>query len=135
VQLSRALAPLGITHSDYSLLATVRGMGQVGVKPSQRELADASGLEPMHVSKLARALEDRSLLRRDQHPDDPRAVQITLTDHGETVVDEARVIVTRLDEERLRSIGGTEGPRADELRSSLMTLLHASRAEENHSPP
>jgi MarR family transcriptional regulator, organic hydroperoxide resistance regulator len=128
VQLSRALTPLGIKHTDYGLLASLHGLAASGAKPSQRELADASGLEPMYVSKLARALEQRGLISRAEHPDDPRAVQLSLTQAGKEVVTAARAIVRRLDEDRLGALGGPSSKRATELGEALLTLLRAARA-------
>lgn len=128
VELTRALAPLGITHSDYGLLASLSACERTGVRPSQRELADASGLEPMHVSKLVRALADRELVRREPHPSDPRAVQLSLTAAGIDVVHAGREVVLRLDAERLEAIGGPRSTRAHDLRASLGDLLSAARA-------
>jgi len=51
VAVDRALAPLGLTHAQYVLLASLYGMKQ---PPTQRELADHTGLEALYVSKLAR---------------------------------------------------------------------------------
>lgn len=128
VELTRALAPLGITHSDYGLLASLSACEGTGLRPSQRELADASGLEPMHVSKLVRALADRELVRREPHPADPRAVQLSLTSAGVDVVRAGREVVVRLDAERLAAIGGPLSARAHELRASLRDLLSDGRA-------
>jgi DNA-binding MarR family transcriptional regulator len=129
VELSRALAPLGITHSDYALLASLNGLEQAGIQPSQRELGESSGLEPMHVSKLVRALEERGLLRRRPHPNDPRAMQIALTDAGTQSVRSARMVVTRIDNERLRSLGGPSSERAAQLRTTLLGLLREARQD------
>lgn len=123
VQLSRALAPVGITHTEYGFLASLHGLSASGVRPSQRELADVSGLEPMYVSKLARSLEADGLVERGRHPDDPRAVQLSLTERGIEVVRQARAIVRRLDAARLEPLGGPESERAAELRDALVTLL------------
>ena len=53
----RAVAPLGLTHAQYTLLGSLYGLSRSGTRPSQRELADYAGLEPIYVSKLVRALE------------------------------------------------------------------------------
>lgn len=127
LQLNRELAPLGITHADYGLLASLRGLAHAGTRPSQRELADASGLEPMYVSKLARALAERGLVDRSTHPDDPRAVQISLTESGTETVTAARAIVRRLDHARLDALGGHDSDRATELREALQILLADAR--------
>ncbi|MER6983053.1 MarR family transcriptional regulator, partial [Streptomyces carpinensis] len=57
VAVDRAVAPLGLTHAQYALMASLYGMSRSGLRPSQRRLADRTGLEPLYVSKLARALE------------------------------------------------------------------------------
>src|SRR5918912_186158 len=79
VALDRALAPLGLTSAQYGLLASLHGFSRAGSRPSQRELASFSGLEPMHVSKLIRALERAGLVERAGNPDDTRAVQLKVT--------------------------------------------------------
>lgn len=127
VQLSRALAPLGITHTDYAVLATLQALSHAGVRPSQRELADTSGLEPMYVSKLARSLERSGLVHRDRHPADPRAIQLSLTDRGAEVVISARQIVNDLEARRLAVVGGASGERAAGFREVLVDLLNDAR--------
>jgi DNA-binding MarR family transcriptional regulator len=119
----RAVAPLGLTHAQYSLLASLYGLSRTGSRPSQRELADFTGLEPIFVSKLARALERTGLLARASHPADTRAVQLTLTDHGTDVVLRAIAIVRALQEDNTASIGGTKSPQNRQLIRTLRTLL------------
>ncbi|CAM5250393.1 hypothetical protein SGRIM128S_08933 [Streptomyces griseomycini] len=68
VAVDRAVAPLGLTHAQYSVVATLHGMRRSGERPSQRRLADHTGLEPLYVSKLARALEAAGLLERTRTP-------------------------------------------------------------------
>ena len=92
----RAVASLGLTHAQYTLLASLYGLSRTGAEPSQRELADFAGLEPIFVSKLARALEQGGLLVRANHPADPRAVRLTLTGHGTAVAVRAIGVVHEL---------------------------------------
>lgn len=82
VAVDRALAPLGLTHAQYTLIASLHGVWRSGYHPSQRQLADHTGLEPLYVSKLARALESSGLVRRTPDPADTRAVQLSLTPEG-----------------------------------------------------
>lgn len=119
----RAVSPLGLTHAQYSLLASLYGLSRTGAQPSQRELADYTGLEPIYVSKLARALEQTGLLTRAEHPADPRAVQLRLTEHGTEVVLRAIAIVRALHEELTAAIGGTASRRNRELVRTLRSLL------------
>lgn len=119
----RAVAPLGLTHAQYSVLASLFGMSRTGVRPSQRELADFTGLDAIYVSKLVRALERAGLIDRVSHPDDPRAVQMTLTDRGAEVAVQAVATVRALQDELMAPLGGTGGKRGRELVDALRTLL------------
>jgi DNA-binding MarR family transcriptional regulator len=119
----RILAPLGLTHAQYSLLASLYGFSRTGARPSQRELADWTGLEPIFVSKLARALEQAGLIERTRHPADPRAVQLRLTDDGTDVARRAIAIVQAFQEEFTAPIGGTHSQRTRDLVRTLQTLL------------
>src|SRR3954447_18752617 len=82
VAVDRAVAPLGLTHAQYSLVASLYVMQRSGERPSQRRLADHTGREPLYVSKLARTREAAGLLERTRDPKDPRPVQLALTEHG-----------------------------------------------------
>ena len=127
-ELDRALAPLGLTSAQYSVLASLYGLSRGGAQPSQRELADFSGLEPMHVSKLARALERAGLLTRSGNPADSRAVQLTVTNRGVEVLTAARETVLRLEDERLAPLGGRLSGSSAELRDTLLLLLRRAEA-------
>src|SRR5262245_30732117 len=107
----RAVSPLGLTHAQYSLLASLYGLSRGGTQPSQREMADLTGLEPIYVSKLARALEQSGLLVRIEHPSDPRALQLRITERGADVALRAIDVVHALLEELTAPIGGTRGER------------------------
>ena len=119
----RALAPVGLTHAQYSVLAPLYGQSRAGAQPSQRELADVTGLEPIYVSKLVRALADADLVARSTHPLDPRAVQLSLTEHGVDVAERAIAIVRALQEDVTAAIGGTKSARHQRLVRTLQTLL------------
>jgi DNA-binding MarR family transcriptional regulator len=123
VAVDRALAPLGLTHAQYSVLASLLGLGRAGHRPSQRQLADHTGLEPLYVSKLARALEAAGLLERTDHPDDTRAVQLALTDSGRDVTRRAVRIVQQLLEELLEPLGGLDSERTKAFSRELTELL------------
>jgi DNA-binding MarR family transcriptional regulator len=119
----RAVAPLGLTHGQYSLLASLQGMAETGLQPSQRELADHTGLEPLHVSKLIRALEREGLVERAGNPNDTRAVLLAPTTQGTKVVLEAIAIVGALLDELTAPLGGRKGKQTRALTDALETLL------------
>jgi DNA-binding MarR family transcriptional regulator len=119
----RAVAPLGLTHAQYSLLASLFGMSRRGRRPSQRELAEFTGLESIYVSKLARTLERAGFIDRVQNPDDTRAMQLALTSTGRDVVERAIVAVHALLDELTAPLGGTAGEATKALVGTLQTLL------------
>jgi DNA-binding MarR family transcriptional regulator len=127
-QLDRALAPLGLTSAQYAVLASLYGLSQGGPRPNQRELADFAGLEPMHVSKLIRALQRAGLVERTGHPADTRAVQLHVTDRGVQVVTAGRKTVLALEQQRLTPLGGRLSKRSTELREALLVLLRHAQA-------
>jgi len=123
VAVDRAVAPLGLTHAQYSLVASLYGMQRSGLRPSQRHLADRTGLEALYVSKLARALESAGLVERTRDPRDPRAVQLDLTDEGRDVTRQAIKVVHGLLEQLLEPLGGLDSERTRELGRDLAILL------------
>ncbi|MEZ0093449.1 MarR family winged helix-turn-helix transcriptional regulator [Streptacidiphilus sp. EB129] len=123
VAMDRTLASLGLTHAQYSLLASLFGMQASGLRPSQRQLADHTGLEPLYVSKLARTLETAGFIERTPDPADTRAVQLSLTDHGREVTGPAIAMVRRLHDQLLAPLGGLDGPRTEVFARELAALL------------
>jgi DNA-binding MarR family transcriptional regulator len=121
----RALAPLGLTHAHYVALASLYGMEQAGQHPTQRELADHTGLEALYTSKLARALDADGLIRRDRDPVDTRAVRLALTYRGREVVRPAITEVGTLIDRLMAPLGGRGDPRAKAFARDLTALLAA----------
>jgi MarR family transcriptional regulator, organic hydroperoxide resistance regulator len=121
----RAVAPHGLTHAQYSVLASLLGMSRAGQSPSQRQLADHTGLEPLYVSKLACALQAAGLIDRTADPADSRAVQLTITERGADVADQAIATVHALHDQLLAPLGGPRSPGARALGETLETLLAA----------
>lgn len=125
VAVDQALAPLGLTHAQYVLLSSLYGRERAGVRPSQRELADHTGLEALYTSKLARSLESAGLVRRDRDPADTRAVRLSLTEAGHAAVRPAMRTVRVLLDRLLAPLGGLDDPRTAALSRDLTALLDA----------
>jgi DNA-binding MarR family transcriptional regulator len=123
VAVDRAVAPLGLTHAQYVLVASLFGQQRSGLRPSQRQLADITGLEPLYVSKLARTLERAGLITREEDPNDTRAVQLSLTPEGRDVTRRAIKIIQQLLEQLLEPLGGQHGRRTEAFARDLMILL------------
>lgn len=123
VAVDRALAPLGLTHAQYALVASLYGMHRDGLRPSQRQLADHTGLEALYVSKLARALETAGLLERERDSRDPRAVRLALTEQGRETTRRAIQVVQELMGQLLEPLGGLDSARTREFARELTMLL------------
>ena len=118
-----AVGPLGLTHAQYSVLSTLRGFSSAGLYPSQRQLADHTGLEPMFISKLVRALEGRGLIERRPDPADSRAVRLAVTEKGTEVADQAVVIVADLMGQFTSPLGGVSSKRTHTFMRDVRALL------------
>ena len=133
-RIDRAVLALGLTHAQYSLLASLYGLSRSGPPPSQRQLADFSGLEVIYVSKLIKALERDGLVIRTTNRRDSRAVELQLTDAGRERIEAAMPIVHNFIDTNLKPIGGL-GSEADlTLRRILKTLLGDAPAATQKGP-
>ncbi|WP_037601952.1 MarR family winged helix-turn-helix transcriptional regulator [Streptacidiphilus rugosus] len=135
VAVDRAVAPLGLTHAKYSLVSSLYGMQLAGRRPSQRELADHTGLEPLYVSKLARSLESDGLVERVRDEVDTRAVRLALTERGTGTAQQAVEVVRRLHEELLEPLGGLSGERTGAFVAELTALLDVPIGIDNAYEP
>src|SRR5687768_17557714 len=118
VSMDRALAPLGLTHAQYSLIASLHGL-RASEAPTQKQLADLTGLEPMYVSKLARQLETRGWIERVRDTKDTRAVRLVITPEGTEVTREAIAVTGRLLDQLTAPLGGRNSRRAAEAQAAL----------------
>jgi MarR family transcriptional regulator, organic hydroperoxide resistance regulator len=126
----RAVAPLGLTHAQYSVLASLYGINRSGRQPSQRQLAEHIGLEAIYVSKLAKALERAGLVERPGDPGDSRAVRLALTSAGVDTTRQAIAVVAELLERLLAPLGGARSRRTAAFVGELQTLLAAPRSPQ-----
>jgi len=81
-----ALRPLGLTPVQFIALNVIGRHHQRGEIPSQVQVATATQLDPMMISKILRLLEERGYLKRSPHPDDPRANALHLTHAGDALL-------------------------------------------------
>jgi len=98
-------------------------MSRGGARPSQRQLADLTGLDAVYVSKLVRALERGRLVARSASAADSRAVELSLTAGGVATLQKATKAVSELRQRLTEPLGGTGGARTEELAGMLRELL------------
>ena len=123
VAVDRALAPVGLTHAQYVMLASLYGLERAGEVPSQRELADYTGLEALYVSKLARSLDADGLIQRTRDAADTRTMRLELTANGRETIQPAIAEVAGLLDKLLGPLGGRRGARTKRFVADLTDLL------------
>jgi len=80
--MAAALTPLGLTHVQFVLLATVWWLNSHGEQPNQLAAAHHAGTDVKMTSQVLRTLETKDLLARDIDPADTRARRLRVTDAG-----------------------------------------------------
>lgn len=127
-EVDRAIAHLGLTHAQYSVLASLHGLVSAGERPSQRELSAHTGLQRIYISKLVRALEKSGFVVSERDRRDARAVRLDLSDEGKRVIELAKDIVRQLDAKNTEVLTKTGGRELAELHRALDALLDATEA-------
>lgn len=93
-----ALAPHGLTHVQFVLLATLSWLESQEWEPiTQRKLADTADTDVMMTSQVVRTLEKAGYIARQAHPTDTRALVVTVTHAGRKKVQEALPDVEAVD--------------------------------------
>ena len=93
-------------HQTMSLVCRLTEEKPNGV--TLKELAEAMKLAPATVSELVESLVKKNFLQRVQNPEDRRAVQITLTDHGQMMLDQCIKCVDSLCDKLLSDLSASE---------------------------
>ena len=85
------LEPLGLTHPQYLVMLALWERSPLTV----REIGHLISLEPATLSPLLKRLESAGLVTRDRHPEDDRALAITLTERGRLLREHAFTFAIR----------------------------------------
>lgn len=91
--LRRVLVPLGLTHVQYTVLASVAYLSRDERPVSQADVCRFGSMDRNMVSEVVRSLVARGLIERAAHPRDARALRLGLTAQGELAYAEARALV------------------------------------------
>ncbi|MBA2675314.1 MarR family transcriptional regulator [Ramlibacter sp.] len=97
-RLGGVLGELGITQTQYAIMASLRWFEEQGEPPTQTHLVAHARIDKMTLSKAIRRLEEDSLLLRETSPDDSRAVSVRFTAKGRKLVQKAVVAIESADD-------------------------------------
>jgi DNA-binding MarR family transcriptional regulator len=92
-----ALAPLGLTHVQFVLLASTWWLNRAGQEPSQVTLAAHAGTDVKMTSQVVRSLEAKGWVMRTVDPVDTRARRVRVTDAGAELAPRAVAVVEDVD--------------------------------------
>ncbi|WP_160328255.1 MarR family winged helix-turn-helix transcriptional regulator [Solirubrum puertoriconensis] len=85
--LGEVLKPMGLSPSQFLLLAAVQRLGQQQAPVTQASVAQYAHYDKMTTSKIVRTLEEKGLIQRPTNEQDARARSLSLTSAGlKTVV-------------------------------------------------
>ena len=85
-KLNKVLKPLGLTHVQYILLASLQHLETIRNDISNIQLSDFSNTDIMMTSKVVRTLEEKGYVTKNKHPLDTRAYALSLTKEGDDIV-------------------------------------------------
>lgn len=82
-ELAEALADVAVTPSQFFILASLLHSHRRGSEaPTQRRLAELSGMDPNTASQVLRGLERRGIVSRTRRAQDSRSVAVELSADG-----------------------------------------------------
>jgi DNA-binding MarR family transcriptional regulator len=117
-RLRAALEPIGLTHTQFVILAGATWLTREGEPVTQVMIATHARLDLTMTSQVIRSLEARELLSRTGHPSDARAKCIAPTAAGAKLAKRAIQIIEAED----RAFFATLGPKTSELVRLLSQL-------------
>jgi DNA-binding MarR family transcriptional regulator len=123
-RMEKAYAPYGISRGEFDVLATLR-RSDAPYTLSPRQLSATLMLTTGGMTGRLDKLERAGLLRRSPDPHDRRGLQVTLTDKGLRLIDEAVGAGLAVQTEALAHL---DEERAGQLAALLRELLMGAGA-------
>lgn len=117
-EVAAALAPLGLTHVQFVLLACTWWLNSQGGHPNQMTVAGQAGTDVKMTSQVLRLLEQKGLIEREVDPADTRAKRLRVTPAGVELAPRAIAAVEAADARFFRPVP------LDQAVSLLTRLAH-----------
>jgi MarR family transcriptional regulator, organic hydroperoxide resistance regulator len=114
-EMDARLRPLGLTPTQFMVLATAGWLEHVDGPPTQQQVADGAGTDRQMTSRVIRVLQDQGLITRQANESNARSLRVSLTPQGRTLARDAIALAQSLDEQLF-------GPAAAGLRATLRDI-------------
>jgi len=98
LSMNRALGKMGLTLTQFSLMAGLYWLSKNKQTVTQQQLADYANTDKMMTSKVLMVLEKKQIIERIKDLGDSRAKQLRITDKGTQILREAYPIVKQVDD-------------------------------------
>jgi DNA-binding MarR family transcriptional regulator len=85
----------GLRTGHIPVFAGLNAEGDTGIRIT--DLANRAGMTRQMMGRLVRELEALGYLSTATHPDDQRAVVVTMTEHGQSIRTEAAAVIAELE--------------------------------------
>lgn len=117
-EIDRALAPVDLTHLQFTVLALAGWMARTNERVTQSDLARFGDIHPMQVSLLLKALEGKGMVARITDASDTRAKRVAVTEAGVAALRQAMPLAIAVQ----RRIFGEEGRPGGTLLAALLSI-------------
>ena len=108
-KMKRGLDRIGLTHTQFVLLAALGWLSRGGGTVTQVDVANHSNIDRMMTSKVLRTLQTKGLVSRIGHRTDTRAKSLSLTLDGERTLQLAIGIVQQVDNDFFAAVKDQPG--------------------------
>jgi DNA-binding MarR family transcriptional regulator len=97
LSINRALRKMGLTLTQFSLMAGVYWLNKKNQAVTQQQLADYANTDKMMTSKVLTVLEKKQFIQKINDPKDSRAKLLSMTPKGTQTLREAYLVVQQVD--------------------------------------
>ena len=104
-EIKKSLEQYGITHSQFVLMASTHWLTMHEMEVTQIVLSNHTKIDPMTTSTVLRTLQQKGLIKRQEHLTDTRAKTVALTEYGIEIVKKAIVTVETFDHQFFSLLG------------------------------
>ncbi len=119
-RMTEALAPLGLTLSQFTALSVLDAKGQA----SNAQVAERSFITPQSANEVMNAMASRNWVSREPDPTHGRIVLLQLTDEGRAVLRECEQAVKAIEKQMME---GLELETAGVVQTHLETFVRNLR--------
>ena len=117
-EIKRSLKPIGLTHTQFVILANTYWLYLQNKQVTQIEIAQQAKMDTMMTSNVIRTLEKKGFVKRTEHRTDTRAKTVTLTKKGFNNLKKAVEIVENFDRAFFKNLKNTK-----QFNHELLALL------------